>query len=175
MTWQTYLTAEEEVRWQGRPAPRCYTFRHWRHSIFGALFLAVSIYWQVLGVLMAETYAIPWLAWLPVCFVLTGGYLSVGHLLQARLEWNHVHYVITDRRILCQRGLLWRDIRSMELAEITYFKLQRQGDQLGTFQIHKGEAKALILHCIEYPQRVTELLESAMQQEERLVAARGTE
>ncbi len=107
------LDNNEEVCWEGRPAPRCYTFRHWRHSIFGLVFLVICCYWQFLGFEMAETYESILLAWLPLPFLLLGLYLSIGHLLQARLEWNRVYYAITDRRLLIQRGLLKLRIESL--------------------------------------------------------------
>lgn len=152
----------EEILWQGRPAPRCYTFRHWRHSLFGFIFLSICIYWQVLGLQMAEEHEIFWLAWLPLPLLLTGLYLAVGPLIQARLEWNHVYYALTDRRLLVQRGLLTRRVESLELLGITYFKLHLQGEQLGTLHIYKGQEKRMILHCVEYPRQATDLLEKAM-------------
>jgi hypothetical protein len=162
MRWQAELAETEEILWEGRPAPRCYTFRHWRHSIVGFIFLVICSYWQVLGLEMAETYELPWLVWLPLPFVLIGLYFSVGHLLQARLEWNGVFYAVSDRRLLVQRGLRQRQSQSLDLSEITYFSLHRQGDELGTLYVHKGLEKKLILHCIEHPQLVTNLLEEAM-------------
>jgi len=78
------------------------------------------------------------------------------------LEWNHVYYAITDRRLLVHRGFLKQRIESLELSEITYFSLHRQGEQLGTLRVHKGQEKPLTLHCIEHPRRATDLLEEAM-------------
>jgi hypothetical protein len=156
------LDNNEEVCWEGRPAPRCYTFRHWRHSIFGLVFLVICCYWQFLGFEMAETYESILLAWLPLPFLLLGLYLSIGHLLQARLEWNRVYYAITDRRLLIQRGLLKLRIESLGLSEITYFSLHRQGEHLGTLRVYKGKEKQLTLHCIEHPRQATALLETAM-------------
>ncbi len=156
------LESNEKIRWEGRPAPRCYTFRHWRHSIFGLIFLAICSYWQILGFEMAETYESIWLVWLPLPFLLFGLYLSIGHLLQSRLEWNNVYYAITDRRLLVQRALLKRRIETLELAEITYFSLHHHGEQLGTLRAHKGKEQQLTLHCIEYPRRATDLLEEVM-------------
>jgi len=158
------LTEGETVRWEGRPAPRCYTFRRWRHSIFGCIFLALTGFWQVLGIEMASTYASAWLAWLPLPFLLVGGYLSVGHLLQARLEWDRVLYVITDRRLLAKRGLFKPWVESMELAAVTYFSLHYQGEQLGTLHVYRGKEQKLVLHCIEHPRRAAELLEEAINQ-----------
>ena len=156
------LDADEDIRWEGRPAPRCYTFRHWRHTIFGLIFLAICSYWQILGFEMAETYESIWLAWLPLPFLLLGFYLSIGHLLKSRLEWNYIYYAITDRRLLVQRGFLKQRIESLELSEITYFSLHHQGEQLGTLRVHKEQEKPLTLHCVEHPRRATDLLEEAM-------------
>ena len=152
----------ETIRWEARPAPRCYTFRHWRHSVFGLIFLLICSYWQVLGIAMADTYAVRWLAWLPLPFVITGLYFFVGHLVQARLEWNHVYYAITDRRVIVQRGLARPLSKFIELSELTYFSLHRQGEQLGTVRVHQGRGQQLVLHCIEQPHRATELLEEAI-------------
>lgn len=153
------LSAGEVVRWEGRPAPRCYTFRHWKHSIFGGIFLAICTYWQILGFPLAAEYGIAWLVWLPVPFVLLGIYFSVGHLLQARLEWNRVYYAITDRRLLAQRGL-WRvRTETMALKDMTYFSLNWQGEHLGTLRVCQGKEKQLTLHCLEHPRKATDLLE----------------
>jgi hypothetical protein len=156
--WVECLEPGEKVCWEGRPAPRCYTFRHWKHSIFGAVFLLITVIWQYLGIKMSSSYEIWWLAWLPLPFLLVGVYFTVGHLIQARLEWNSVYYAVTDRRLLVQRGR----IRDIALADITYFKMQSKGEELGTFLVHKGEEMKLLLHCIEHPQKLFKLLEDAM-------------
>lgn len=160
--WQEHLNDGEKVQWEGRPAPRCYTFRHWKHSIFGFIFMAICLYWQVLGVEIAEEYAIPWLVFLPAPFLLVGVYFSVGHLLQARLEWNHVYYAITDQRLFVQRGLKSEAMQTMALDELTYFSMHRQGEELGTLRVHSGTERQLILHCLEHPMSAVKLLEDAV-------------
>ena len=166
MSQELVLEDGESLLWEARPAPRCYTFRHWRHSVFGLIFLAVCSYWQVLGVAMADAYAMRWLAWLPFPFVMTGLYFFVGHLVQARLEWNHVCYAITDRRVIVQRGLSGSRVQHIELSGLTYFSLHRQGEQLGTLRLHNGTEQQLVLHCIEHPHRATELLAETIAENE---------
>jgi hypothetical protein len=156
------LDVGEELRWEGRPAPRCYTFRNWRHSFFGLVLMPVCSYWQVSGVDFAKEYETLWLAWLPLPFLLLAIYLTIGHLFQARLEWNHVYYALTDRRLMVQDGLLTRHIESLELKDITYFIVLPYGEQLGTLQLYKGQEKRLTLHCIEHPRLLTDLLEETM-------------
>ncbi len=156
------LDEGEVITWEARPAPRCYTFRHWRHSLFGLVFLAICIGWQVMGIAMATEYRLTWISFLPLPFVLIGIYFSCGHLLQARLEWNNVAYVLTDRRLLARRGLFKPVEQSLPLSEITYFHLRRHGEQLGTLTVHKGQEQKIIMHCIEHPQRATDLLEETI-------------
>lgn len=156
------LDVGEEIRWEGRPAPRCYTFRHWGHALFGFIFLLLCVGWQVLGMETAKAYGTAWLAWLPAPFVLLGVYLAGGRLVQARLEWNHVRYLITNRRLIVQRGLLKNCVVTMPLDAVSYFRLDLHGEELGTLRVHKGTEQQLLLHCIEYPRRATLLLEAAL-------------
>ena len=152
----------ETLVWEARPAPRCYTFRHWRHSIFGVIFLLICCVWQVLGFEMAAEYDIAWLKLLPLPFVVIGIYFSVGHLLQARLEWNNVRYLITDKRLIALRGLTKRYEQTISLTDLTYLSLRMQGEQLGTLRVHAGKESSITLHCLEHPQRPTALLEEAI-------------
>ena len=160
--WESVLIPGEELCWEGRPAPRCYTFRHWKHSVFGAVFLVICIVWQVLGIEMAATYEISWLAFLPIPFVLIGLYFSVGHLVQARLEWNHVYYAVTNQRLLAKRGFGEKVVQELARDEITYFKMHKQGEDLATLRVHCGTQGKIILQCIEHPQPLVTLLQESI-------------
>lgn len=157
------FTDNEVLLWQGKPAPRCFVFRNWKHSIFGLLFLLVTSYWQFLALQVAADYGWPWMVWFPVPFVLTGFYLGVGHHLLARLEWDRVLYRVSDRRLLVQRGLFKPRWAELPLAAVSYFRLDYHGQDLGTLRVYGAEQDpVLVLHCIEYPRHVTDLLEDAM-------------
>jgi hypothetical protein len=157
------LQAGEILQWQGRPAPRCYTFRQWRHALFGLVLTAICAVWQVLGIQQAAEQGWPWLAWVPLPFLGYALWLAVGQLVAARLEWHRVAYAITDRRLLLRRGLLRPREAALPLERVTWFRLQPYGAELGTLRI-RGEAgdPVLVLHCIEYPRRPAELLEQAI-------------
>ena len=156
------LDVGEEVRWEGRPAPRCYTFRHWKHSIFGFVFLSICTYWQVLGFSLADEYELPWLIWLPLPFVLLGFYFSVGHFLQGQLVKKFVSYYKPHKRLLSQRGLWRLHTNEMKLEEITYFSLHQKGEELGTWRVYQNKEKQLVLHCLEHPRNATDLLEKVI-------------
>lgn len=154
----------EQIIWEGKPAPRCYTFRHWRHSIFGLFFLLVSVAWQSMGIVLSDSVPLGWMTWVPVPFIIIGVYFSVGHLLQARLEWSHVWYAVTDSRIIAVRGLLKRSTASMSLRDVIYFKMRPLGEHLGTLQIQNRNGSKILFHCLEHPKRLTDHLENVIKE-----------
>lgn len=163
MDWSAQLETGEEVRWEGRPAPRCFTFRNWRHSLFGMLLLVLAVWWQAVGLQLAAVYGSPMIRWIPLPFLLLGLYLSLGHVLLARYEWEGVFYAVTDRRVLAQRGIFRRRLVSLALAEVTWFQVKPLGRDLAAVRIvAAGEGATLVLSCIEHPRRLTELLEAAL-------------
>ena len=163
MTWEPLLEPGETLRWEGRPAPRCYTFRNWRHSLFGLLLVILCLYWTVMAVQLAAVYHWPWLPLVPVPFLLVAFYLALGHLLWARLEWEQVFYAVTDRRVLVRRGLRGRRHQQLPLAALVWFQVRPFGPELATVRLRgAAEDQRLALCCVEYPRRVTALLEAAL-------------
>ncbi len=162
------LAPGETLRWEGRPAPRCYTFRQWRHALFGLLLTIFCAAWTWMGVVLAAEQEWSWLAWIPLPFLGYALWLAGGQLLAARLEWNRVAYAVTDRRVIVRRGLIKPRQAALELAQVTWFRLQPHGEELGTMRIHGREGDpVLVMHCIEYPRRPAELLEQAIKTKEQ--------
>ncbi|HKK01600.1 MAG TPA: PH domain-containing protein [Desulfuromonadales bacterium] len=163
MDWAEYLDAGEVLEWEGRPAPRCFTFRNWRHSLFGLLLLLIAVYWQVVGFQMGLVYQHPYFAWVPLPVIFVALYLTLGHLIHARLEWEKVFYAISDRRLLVVRGV-WRPrLRAVPLEAVRWFQLKPLGADLATLKIRTAEpVVTLFLSCVEHPRPVVELLEARM-------------
>lgn len=163
MDWSAQLEAGEVVCWEGRPAPRCYVFRHWRRSVLGLLLLLLSTWWQAVAYQLGHFFGWLWLAWVPLPFVLLGFYFAIGHLLLSRLDWEHVFYALTDRRLLVQRGLFRRRVASLLLNEIDHFQLCVLGEHLGTLRVVGGKpVRSLLLCCIEHPHQVTDRLDAML-------------
>jgi hypothetical protein len=162
----------EALHWEGRPAPRCYVFRGWRHALFGLVLAGFCVFWTVMGVQQAAETGWRWLALVPLPFLAYALWLAVGQLVAARLEWSRVAYAITDRRIEVRGGLLRTRTAMLPLERVTWFRLQPHGEELGTLRIH-GEADdpVLFLHCIEYPRRAASLLEVAIGANQQRAAA----
>ncbi|PLY02902.1 MAG: hypothetical protein C0624_07555 [Desulfuromonas sp.] len=163
MDWQVHLEEGEQLRWSGRPAPRCFTFRHWIHSLFGLLLLPLVWLWLDGGQALVQSTGNrlwEWLPWLGVVVVL---YLLCGHLVRARLAWESTFYAITDRHILTTGGWPINRRRQMCLAELRYFKVIPRGADLGSLLISGNQAhQKMVFACLEHPQRAIELLEKVV-------------
>jgi len=166
MDWSFWLEEGETVKWEGRPAPRCFTFRNWRHSLFGFFLLVITVYWQTVAIELGMAYGLSYIAWIPLPVLLAALYLSLGHLLLARLEWEKVFYALTDRRVLVLRGMRRQRLHALRLAQVTYFQLKLQAEELGTLRIHgDASSRPLIFHCLENPRGAADLLEEGMRRE----------
>jgi len=161
-SWPDLLPGEV-LCWEGRPAPRCYTFRQWRHAIFGGVLTVFCLSWLWMGVGQVAATGWAWLALLPLPFLGYALWLGGGQLLAARLEWNNVAYAITDRRLLVRGGLLRPCEVALPLERLTWFRLQPHGDELGSLRVHGAAGDpVLFLHCLEYPRRPAALLEQVI-------------
>ena len=161
------LQEGETLRWEGRPAPRCYTFRQWRHTAFGGLLTAFCAVWLWMGLGQMRETGWLWPILLPPPFLVYALWLAVGQLLSARLEWNNVAYAITDRRLLVRGGVLSPRETTLALERLTWFRLQPHGEELGSLRVHGAEGDpVMFLHCLEYPRCPAELLEVAIKEKD---------
>jgi len=162
------LPPGETLQWEGRPMPRCYTFRQWRYALCGLVLTVLCLIWTWLRLQPAAVQEGVWLAWLPLPFLAFALWLAFGQLLAARFEWNQVAYAVTDRRVIVRRGLFKPQQEELDLARVTWFRLQFHGEELGTLRI-RGELgdPELQMHCIDYPRRPADLLAAAINAKEQ--------
>lgn len=159
MNWNTSISDGELICWQGRPAPRAFTFRNWRYALVGIVLLVVAMCWHLLTMRLADDR----LTVVPVSFILLALYLSVGHLVLARLEWKRVFYAVSDRRLLVRRGLFRPRLESFGLDELTSFRVKPMGSELATVQAFFGEnGGSLSFVAVEHPAPLIALLEAAL-------------
>lgn len=156
MDWTPVLAPGEKIRWEGRPAPRCFTFRHWRRSLLGLVLLAFA-----LGLLLVFPRSGLRLSWLGTATSLAGLWLAVGLPVRARRQWEFLFYALTDRRLLVQQGSR-RRVESFPLDGMAFFQLQPLGGDLATVKIAGANGRPrLTLFCLEHPGSFTALLEEA--------------
>lgn len=159
------LAADETILWQGRPAPRAYTFRNWRHALFGLALFLPCLLWQVVGIDLAAGGAPPWVAWVPLPFNLGALYLAFGQLLIARLEWERVYYAVSDRALYQCCGFFRPRIDRLPLTAALTVKKRVLGPNLATVRIANREGESLTFAAIEHPELLLRLLPDATERE----------
>lgn len=151
------LAEDETIRWHGRPAPRAYTFRNWRLSLWGLALLLPCLIWQLVGIELVTSGAPVWVAWLPLPFNLASLYLAFGQLLIARLEWEQIVYVVSDRNLYQRAGFFRSRLRSLPLAAVTRVRKKDLGPNLATVRIDSRDGEFLLFTAIEHSELLLRL------------------
>ena len=147
------LEENESILWQGRPAPRCYTFRHWLQAAFGtALFLACS-FWLMIGVQLVyyEDYSW-WLALAPFLLSIAAFFVGPGQLALARLRWDEIFYALTDQRLLVRNKLIFCKSSSYQISDFKSYKQKKYGQHLLSIQLFFKGSPPITLECLEHPE-----------------------
>ncbi len=153
---ESLLESGETILWRGRPAPRAFTFRNWRRSLavpvgFFVLLVAYRTVSLVAGTVRLSS---PWLALL----VAVGLWFGVGQLLWARLEWERVFYLLTDRRMVAVHGVLGRCRWTLPLVQLRKIESQPLGGALATLRL-VAQGSTRTLYCLEHPEILIQLLQ----------------
>ena len=155
LDWEWPLDAGEMLLWQGRPAPRCYTFRHWKQVAIATVIFLVSSFWWMLAYQLFESDGYPWwLLLIPAPLVLGALFLGPANLLLARLRWEKEFYALTDKRLLIRNGLSPR-INSFSVDDMLNWQQKRYGEHLASLRIEMRNDPPVVLHCLEQPQILT--------------------
>lgn len=155
--WDKLLEGEERIVWQGRPAPRAYTFRNWRWSMQAAAGLAMVLFFRQGNGPLQVNYAVDqWWTW---AGLVVGFWAGIGHILWARMEWEHVFYLMTDRRLVAVSGIMGRRHQVLCLDQLEKVEQQALGTSLSTVKVFGG-GQRMTLHCLEYPHHLLQFLSS---------------
>ncbi len=146
------LNDEEVLLWQGRPAPRCYTFRHWLQALLGtALFLASS-FWLMIGLqLVRDQEFSPLLLVVPALLSIIAFFVGPGQLLLARLRWEKIFYALTNQRLLVRNCLIGNKVLSFHRGDYKQHKQKKYGKQLVSLRLSFKGRPAVVLECLEHP------------------------
>jgi len=147
------LEAGEKILWQGRPAPRCYTFQYWKQALLGSVLFLVSSFWLMLAIELIDDGQPFWLACLPLPLIIGGFIFGPLQILLARWRWPKIFYRLTDKRLCLSQG------RAAQLSNIIEIKMKKQGEHLASLRILAAGERPLILHCIEQPESLLSLLD----------------
>lgn len=162
--WQWPLAEAETLLWQGRPAPRCYTFRNWKLATAGTLLFLASSFWMMLAYELIDADGYPWwLVLVPLPLVLLSLWFGPVSMLLARIRWEKVFYALTDQRLLVRGGLFAAKIDFYDPDQMVDWKQKNYGEHLASLRISLQDGSAQVLHCLEQPQNLIGHLQRRMQ------------
>lgn len=124
------LEAKENVEWEGRPKASAYYFSLFFGAIFLSLFLSLFIFLGKLNYL--------WFMGVGAIFLIM---IFIGILAYSR-----IHYAITNKRVILQKGIIGRDFKSVDYDQIQNVSVDvgliGVMFGVGTIKIFTGEMEA---------------------------------
>lgn len=153
------LDEGETVLWQGRPAPRCYTFRHWLQATIGTILFLACSFWLMVGVQLVRAQGYSWgLVVAPILLAVAAFFVGPGQLILSRWRWEKIFYALTDQRLLVRNRLFGRKILIYQLCDFKHFKRKKYGQQLLSLRLSFKGSPPIVLECLEYPENFLKLL-----------------
>jgi hypothetical protein len=151
LDWQ--VKEAETILWQGRPAPRCYTFRHWLQAAIGTIIFLACSFWLMVGIQLVKQQDYPQLLLLVPTLLVVGAFLvGPGQLILARMRWEKIFYALTDQRLLVRNRLFGSQCSAYPLDDFRHYKTKKYGKNLLSLKIIFRNRAPVILECLEYPE-----------------------
>lgn len=153
LNWQ--LEEGETILWQGRPAPRCYTFRHWLQATIGTTIFLASSFWLMVGIQLVKAQNYSWLLIVVPTFLVIGAFcVGPGQLILARMRWEKIFYALTDERLLVRNRLIGKKSFSYQMKDLRHYKSKKYGKKLLSLKISFRNSAPVILECLEHPELI---------------------
>ncbi len=150
---QWSLDDGETILWQGRPAPRCYTFRHWLQATIGTILFLACSFWLMVGIQLVRVEGYSWwLALAPLLLLIAAFFVGPGQLILARLRWEKIFYALTNRRLLVRNRLFGHKISIYHLCDYKRFKQKKYGQKLSSLRLSFKGNPPIVLECLEQPE-----------------------
>ncbi len=152
------LIEGETLCWQGRPAPRCYVFKRWLQALLGTLIFLASSLWLMVGYHLVSSQDItPWLLIIPLLLIIVAFGIGPGHILMARMRWEHIFYALSDQRLFVRSGRNGR-LKIYSLAAYRGFQKRRYGKRQVSFRLKFSDEVPVVLECLEHSENFTACL-----------------
>ncbi|GIK83588.1 MAG: hypothetical protein BroJett025_02100 [Patescibacteria group bacterium] len=107
------LNSGEEILWEGKPAFWPFFISSFAGIIFGLIFMAAGSVPLIQGIKSGNYFMILFPHfWIGFLFVF-------GAPLYTALVYRHIFYMITNKRVLFQKGLIGRDFQIIDFDKVT--------------------------------------------------------
>ena len=104
------ITQSEKILWQDRPQFLPFVLKGLAPLVFGSLFMAVGIFAAFTAGKFDPSFLL---------FIILGFLIGPGSFIYNFLNYRFVHYTMTDKRTIIQRGVIGRDFITIEHDQIT--------------------------------------------------------
>lgn len=153
------LEENETIIWQGRPAPRCYVFRHWLQALVGTILFLAGSFWFMVGVHLVHDENHPiWLLVFPLAIVLGAFLVGPGQVIYLRIRWGKVFYALTDQRLLVRSRLFGTTIDSYPMENFQKYRTKQYGKHLRSLKLSFQGCRPVVLDCLEHPETFMDFL-----------------
>lgn len=147
------LAEGETILWQGRPAPRCYTFRHWFQATIGTVLFLASSFWLMVGAQLVYYQGHSWwLAFAPFLLTVAAFFIGPGQLALARLRWEEIYYALTDQRLLVRNKLIICKSITYKMDDFRKYQQKTYGKNLLSLKLFFKDSPPVTLECLEHPE-----------------------
>ena len=147
------LAEGEKILWQGRPAPRCYTFRHWFQATIGTVLFLASSFWLMVGAQLVYYQGYSWwLAAAPFLLTVVAFFIGPGQLALARLRWEEIFYGLTDQRLLVRNKLIVCKSTTYKMDDFKKYQQKKYGKNLLSLKLFFKDSPPVMLECLEHPE-----------------------
>lgn len=109
------LDQNEKILWEGNPKFLPFVAKSFITLPFGLFYLLFSIFWtgsaySMGAPLLFVLFGSP--------FIIIGALITFGPIIYSTLVYKHVHYLITDKRVIVQGGIVGRDFKTIDFDMI---------------------------------------------------------
>lgn len=158
------LKEGETLTWQGRPAPRCYTFRHWLQALIGTVLFLASSFWLMVGIHLIRADGVSiWILPVPILLVVGSFLIGPMQVILARIRWEKIYYALTEQRLLVRNNLFGEKVKSFDMSDYRRYKIKKYGKKLKSVRVSFEGGKHVVLECLEHPELLFEQLPASNQ------------
>lgn len=108
----------EDIIWEGKPDKVTYVIGFPVFYIFALLWLAFDLFF-IIGI--AGSGAPAPITWFMIPFFtlhLMPVWIAFGGIIYRVINWKYINYVITEKRIYLETGIIGRDVKSIAFSDI---------------------------------------------------------
>jgi len=159
------LVGSEKIIWSAKPKKEAFIFKGFAGLIPGLFILGFAFFWETLAFKAGAPIPILLFGGL---FMLIGFLITLGSPIYAALVYKNILYLMTDTRLIIQKGVVGIDYDIVRLSEIQNVNVNvGLIDKIfgtGTHMVYTAAyTRPLILRAIENPYENCRILREAVE------------